>query len=80
LFLRDQRLEARGWLLETMRCVEDIGRGEFSLDDVYAFEQRLSDIYPNNRHVKQKIRQQLQVLRDKGYLEFTGRGQYRLRK
>jgi type II restriction enzyme len=79
LFLRDQRLEARGWLMETMRCVEDIGRSEFSLDDVYAFEQRLSDLYPNNRHVKQKIRQQLQVLRDKGYLEFTGRGEYRLR-
>jgi type II restriction enzyme len=80
LFLRDERLDARGWLLETMRCVEDIGRGEFSLNDVYAFEKRLSGLYPNNRHVKQKIRQQLQVLRDKGYLEFTGRGRYRLRR
>lgn len=80
LFLRDARLEARGWLIETMRCVEEIGHSEFSLHEVYAFEQRLGAIYPNNRHVKQKIRQQLQRLRDEGYLEFTARGQYRLRK
>lgn len=79
LFLRDESADARGWLVETLRCVEDIGRSEFSLDDVYAFEERLSVLYPNNRHVKQKIRQQLQMLRDKGYLEFSGRGQYRLR-
>jgi predicted RNA-binding Zn-ribbon protein involved in translation (DUF1610 family) len=42
-------------------------------------EDRLKAIYPNNRHVKQKIRQQLQVLRDLGYLDFVSRGYYRLR-
>ncbi|HLH96822.1 MAG TPA: hypothetical protein VKW08_17060 [Xanthobacteraceae bacterium] len=62
-----------------MKCVERIGRREFQLDDVYAFEGALSALYPNNRHVKQKIRQQLQVLRDKGYLDFVARGYYRLR-
>jgi hypothetical protein len=31
------------------------------------------------RHVRDKIRQQLQVLRDLNLLEFTGRGKYRLR-
>ena len=62
-----------------MKCVETLGKREFELDDVYAFEDRLSGIYPNNRHVKQKIRQQLQVLRDHGYLDFVSRGSYRLR-
>ena len=62
-----------------MKCVELIGKPEFELSDVYAFENRLSQLYPNNRHVKQKIRQQLQVLRDHGYLEFVSRGYYRLR-
>ena len=71
--------EARGWLIEVMKCVESIGRQEFNLDDVYAFEAQLSQLYPNNRHVKQKIRQQLQVLRDRGYLDFVSRGYYRLR-
>jgi type II restriction enzyme len=79
LFLRDERAETRRWLIEVMKCVEQIGRREFNLDDVYAFEDRLSNLYPNNRHVKQKIRQQLQRLRDRGYLEFVSRGYYRLR-
>jgi type II restriction enzyme len=79
LFLRDEGVEARGWLIEVMKCVETIGRREFQLEDVYAFEGALSRLYPGNRHVRQKIRQQLQVLRDHGYLDFVSRGYYRLR-
>lgn len=79
LFLRDEGGEARGWLIEVMKCVELIGKNEFDLNDVYAFEGQLSGLYPNNRHVKQKIRQQLQVLRDRRYLDFVSRGYYRLR-
>jgi type II restriction enzyme len=78
LFLREQELGARGWLIEVMKCVDLIGRREFGIGDVYAFEQRLAALYPGNRHVKPKIRQQLQVLRDAGYLEFLGDGRYRL--
>jgi type II restriction enzyme len=76
LFLRDETMDARGWLIEVMRCVEAIGKREFELGDVYAFEARLSGLYPNNRHVREKIRQQLQVLRDRGYLDFVSRGYY----
>jgi type II restriction enzyme len=79
LFLRDQGQEARGWLLEVMRCVEAIGKQEFELNDVYAFERRLGRLYPNNRNVKPKIRQQLQFLRDRGYVDFVAKGYYRLR-
>ena len=79
LFLRDEGIEARGWLIEVMKCVENIGKREFRLEDVYAFEAALGSLYPENRHVKQKIRQQLQVLRDRGYLDFVSRGYYRLR-
>jgi type II restriction enzyme len=79
LFLRDEGLEARGWLIEVMNCVESIGTAEFTLEDAYAFEGKLSAIYPNNRNVRPKIRQQLQFLRDRGYLEFVSRGRYRLR-
>ena len=79
LFLREAGLEARGWLIEVMKCVELLGKHEFQLDDVYAFENKLSQLYPDNRNVKPKIRQQLQFLRDKGFLEFVSRGYYRLR-
>jgi type II restriction enzyme len=79
LFLRDEQSDARGWLIEVLRCVESIGKIEFDLSDIYAFEQHLGAIYPKNRHVRQKIRQQMQKLRDEGFLEFVGRGSYRLR-
>lgn len=79
LFLRDQGQEARGWLLEVMRCVEAIGKREFTINDVYAFEHRLRRLYPDNQNVKPKIRQQLQFLRDRGYLDFVAKGYYRLR-
>jgi type II restriction enzyme len=79
LFLRNQDQEARGWLIEVMKCIEAIGKPEFQIDDIYGFENRLSELYPGNRNVRPKIRQQLQYLRDRGYLEFVSRGYYRLR-
>src|SRR5262245_15252294 len=42
LFLRDEGLDARGWLIEVMKCVEAIGRHEFDIDDIYAFEEHLN--------------------------------------
>lgn len=78
VFLRFESDASRGWLLNVLRCVEMIGRHEFTLEDVYAFETQLSGLYPMNQHVRQKIRQQLQLLRDRGFLEFIGRGRYRL--
>lgn len=78
LFLRDASLNARGWLLAVMTAVEAVGKIEFDLDDVYAHEAGLSALYPGNHNVRPKIRQRLQVLRDRGWLEFTARrGTYR---
>jgi type II restriction enzyme len=79
LFLRDTGLEARGWLIEVMKSVEAVGRRTFSLDEIYAQEAKLQALYPGNRNVRPKIRQQLQALRDRGFLEFMGGGVYRLR-
>jgi type II restriction enzyme len=79
LFLRDQGQEGRGWLIEVMKCVEAVGKRDFQIDDIYAFEKELSQLYPGNRNVRPKIRQQLQFLRDRGYLDFMSRGYYRLR-
>jgi type II restriction enzyme len=78
-FLREQEGPARGWLLEVMKCVDLIGRREFDLAEVYSQEGVLHALYPGNQNVRPKIRQQLQVLRDKGYIEFLGRGRYRRR-
>lgn len=77
-FLRDEGLKARGWLLAVMGAVEAVGRPEFTLAEVYAQEGRLAALYPGNNNVRPKIRQQLQVLRDRGWLAFGDkRGTYR---
>lgn len=72
-------IEAKGWLLDILVCVERIKKQEFSLDDVYGFEGYLQAKHPENHNVKAKIRQQLQFLRDKNVIEFVGRGQYRMK-
>lgn len=77
-FLRNSSEETRGWLLEVMKCVEKLGKEEFTLGEMYSFDVHLSRIYPHNQNIRPKIRQQLQVLRDSGYLEFLGAGRYRI--
>jgi type II restriction enzyme len=79
LFLRDKAASEKGWLIEVLKCVEEIDKREFNIQDVYRFAPRLSRVFPNNNNVKPKIRQQLQYLADKGILEFVDRrGNYRL--
>ena len=76
-FLANQKKEARGWTIEILKIVDQIADKEFTLGEVYNFEEQLKMKFPNNNFVKDKIRQQLQVLRDKGILEFKGRGVYK---
>ncbi len=79
IFLKQiKKVEAKGWILDIMNCIDSLNKKEFSLQDVYSFEDGLKVIHPDNKHVKDKIRQQLQFLRDKGYLSFVGEGKYKL--
>lgn len=77
LFLREKSKEAKGWILDIMNCVDSIKKELFTLDEVYKFEESLKHKYPSNMFIKDKIRQQLQILRDKGIIEFVGRGNYK---
>lgn len=77
-FLANHTLETRGWLLDVMNCVESLGKPMVTLQELYGFIPRLALLHPQNRNIEAKIRQQLQCLRDEGYLLFTGRGQYKL--
>jgi type II restriction enzyme len=70
----------RGWTLDVLRVVRSLDKTEFSNADVYAFAPQLEKLHPNNRHVRDKIRQQLQVLRDRGFLIQTERGVWALNK
>ena len=76
LFLREQSVTSRGWTLDVWQCIDRL-EDNFSLRQIYNFADELKLKHPNNHHIQDKIRQQLQVLRDKGIIEFIGRGKYR---
>ncbi|MDP3930615.1 MAG: phospholipase D-like domain-containing protein [Bacteroidota bacterium] len=67
----------KGWKLEVFRCAQSIPNQIFSLKDINKFEPQLKKIYPSNHTITDKIRQQLQNLRDLGLLEFLGNGRYK---
>ncbi|WP_201615519.1 DpnI domain-containing protein [Psychrobacter urativorans] len=76
LFLRELSVQSRGWTLDVMQCVDKLPE-RFTLAQVYSFSDILQALHMNNNNVHAKIRQQLQILRDKGIIEFLSRGHYR---
>ena len=67
----------RGWTLDVLNVVRGISKKRFSLRDVCNHSPQLQRLHPENRHVEAKIRQQLQILRDMGILNFLdNRGNY----
>lgn len=78
-FLKEStNIKAKGWLLDIIKCIEKINKNDFSLSDIYQFEKHLKLKHPENNNIQAKIRQQLQILRDKEYLKFESRGKYKL--
>jgi type II restriction enzyme len=71
-------IEAKGWLLDVLICIERIKKKKFILEEVYKFESRLKEKHPQNNNIKAKIRQQLQFLRDRKIIDFVGRGIYKI--
>lgn len=76
-FIGDYKLKVRSWTLDVLCCIQKIPHRTFQLNEVYQFENELCEKYPNNHHIRDKIRQQLQILRDQGILEFLGHGYYK---
>ena len=76
-YLAKAKADERGWTVDVLRCVRALGAREFTLREFYdRFEEELAARHPANRNVEPKIRQQLQVLRDRGIVRFLGRGRY----
>ncbi len=78
-FMRGEPAESRGWLSDVLRCVRRLGEEHFTLKQVYEFEDELAELHPDNKHIRAKIRQQLQFLRDEGVIDFLGDGWYTVR-
>ena len=69
----------RGWTNLTLRGVLALPPGDFVLEDLVKILEPLATLeYPKNRHVQAKIRQQLQILREHGVVDFVNyQGVYR---
>lgn len=80
LFIEKTNKENKNWLLDVMFCIENLHKDIFILDDLYKKYIFFKNRHPNNNHINDKIRQQLQFLRDKGFVEFLGRGKYKIIK
>jgi type II restriction enzyme len=76
--LKDISVTQRGWTLDVLNGVRSLGKNEFKNSDAYTLVGQLEKMHPDNRHVKDKIRQQLQVLRDAKLLIHVGNGTWRL--
>lgn len=78
-FLRAASPAERTWTIDVLQIVHSLKKREFTLDEIYQHENKLKALHPSNFHVRDKIRQQLQVLRDKNLLIFLGNGNYSLK-
>jgi type II restriction enzyme len=76
--LQEISMKQRGWTLDVLNIVRRLGKPEFKNEEVYAFAGELEKLHPDNRHIRDKIRQQLQVLRDAKLLIHVGSGLWRL--
>ena len=90
--IREIKTAQRGWTLDVFNVVAAVcdrrklsgahraplqSWKEFTTADVYAFTRELEKLHPDNRHVRDKIRQQLQVLRDAELLIHVESGRWR---
>jgi type II restriction enzyme len=75
--LETNDMDNRGWMMDILSCINQINSIEFNLDEIYRFINILSIKHPDNNNIKPKIRQQLQFLREKGYIIFLSKGRYR---
>lgn len=77
--LETRNVKSRSWLMDVLNCVNDIESDEFCLQEVYAYIDILQERHVDNHNIEAKIRQQLQFLRDKGFIDFLGGGNYKKR-
>ncbi len=61
---------------QVIDIVNATGAESFTIDELYVREPIFCAKFPQNRHVREKIRQSLQKLRDSGFLIFHGGGNY----
>jgi len=71
--------ELRGWNYIVYTLIKNNFQAKvFTLNELYSYERYFELVYPSNFHIKAKLRQTVQNLRDKGVLVFLQKGKYQL--
>lgn len=78
--LANLNVKLRGWTLDVLRLLKRLDKTCFTINDAYSLDDELGRMYPSNNNIRPKIRQQLQVLRDLGFIRFVRRGEYEFLK
>ncbi|MHA2062684.1 MAG: Dam-replacing domain protein [Candidatus Sifarchaeia archaeon] len=65
-------------MADVLASIRKLDKAIFTLAEAYTFEDELARLHPRNKHIRPKIRQQLQVLRDHGIVNFLGKGIYQI--
>jgi len=77
--LENRQVKGRGWMALILNLTQRLPAGNFRVDDLLAFRNEIEKQFPDNRHVREKVRQQLQFLRNAGLVQFVdNRGTFRL--
>lgn len=65
------RADLIGWL---EMVYDALPPGKFTNQKIYEYEEEFRQRYPQNQNIRAKIRQQLQVLRELGFIEHVSKG------
>ncbi len=65
------RADLVGWL---GLVYDALPEGGFTNQEIYEYEDKFRQRYPQNQNIRAKIRQQLQVLRELGFVEHVSKG------
>lgn len=76
--LQSINVKQRGWAMAVLNGIHSAGLRRFTTRDAYRLEGMMSQVFPDNRNIRAKIRQQLQVLRDMSLLHHVERGGWAL--
>lgn len=74
----DVKLADRGWAASVLAIVRKICKPLVTNADLFAYIEELHAAYPGNNHIREKIRQQMQLLMRLGYVERISRGEYQV--
>ena len=75
--LKEDDIDVRGRLFDILNIVISLTNPIFTLDDVSAHAEELSKKHRGEHDIQKMIRAQLQIMRDRGIIEFVAKGLYK---